>query len=928
MFARMATGTLAPRAWWSSGIAIALAVTFAGTSAYGETILVNARQDQGDSNPADGVCSNVTGECTLRAAVQHANGLPGADVIVVEPGTYVLTQGPGEDRAVRGDLDILDDVLIVNQACQSDTAPCPREAQAGVIISANGNGRVFEVIGAKLELRGVTVTSGDASKEPAASCSKHGGAICSFDATGLVVLDSILQNNKAVSGGAVFGTIELRRSIVRDNQASTRGGGLGVSAARPETRTGNLVSRSSFSGNEAGEGGGGLSAAADGTDVTVENSTFSGNEATVSGGGILADGGTLTLRHVTIAHNKAGTSGGGLASTGGGAPPLLVNTLLADNVVGTNSASDCAGRVRSAAANLITATAGCMPTCGSADGWCGRDRISVPAQLGALTSGGVHPLLDASPALNLADENGCKALASTPEEVVVDQRGIARLVDRTCNACDTGAYELDLPDVDGDGVVDCGKEEEKDNCPGVANRPEGTPDKPSCHSTLDCLARDDGFGRDQVCMIPRRCVLEECPDGDVCERCPDGSPCNANSRCPDGECTQAGSGTRCAPDGSCAMDGEACREAPSGFCDFEPCMANDDCDQCLENEDCNVEMGGTGLCFLREQICRYEQDDADGDGVGDACDDDDADEDTLVDGREPEHCRNTDATAVDAALGVTDRGCSVTQACSCDMLRDTCLCPGRTAAAGTELPWRSARAQRRCLQHTGKALNAAVCTNVCADYLNKCVGECGDDCDECASCPVRCRSCPERCPTELDERALKELLGDARAEQTPVNGVPCGKRNRCTRDERRLGSADCDGDGVPNAADNCKRTFNPGQADTDGDGIGDACDDDDDGDRVPDGDDNCPKIKNRGQKDTDQDGVGNACDMCPGTASGSSAHGNPPGCAPEQNCTGTCAEYRTRCVGCGNACPAVCASCPSTCFVCPGNRCPTVGSEN
>ncbi|HEU4759622.1 MAG TPA: thrombospondin type 3 repeat-containing protein [Dehalococcoidia bacterium] len=73
--------------------------------------------------------------------------------------------------------------------------------------------------------------------------------------------------------------------------------------------------------------------------------------------------------------------------------------------------------------------------------------------------------------------------------------------------------------------------------------------------------------------------------------------------------------------------------------------------------------------------------------------------------------------------------------------------------------------------------------------------------------------------------------------------------------------ADGDGDGMPDAFDNCPAVPNADQANTDGDVTGDACDSDDDNDDIVDGSDNCPLDHNPSQGDMDSDGTGNPCDL-------------------------------------------------------------------
>ena len=111
---------------------------------------VNNTADKVDANLGDGLCADDIGNCTLRAAIQEANSLVGANIINVSAGTYVLTiQGVEENAAATGDLDIIDDLTIIGEGVVCDgggAAAGGMQAVVGVVakdaVVNNRGGRI------------------------------------------------------------------------------------------------------------------------------------------------------------------------------------------------------------------------------------------------------------------------------------------------------------------------------------------------------------------------------------------------------------------------------------------------------------------------------------------------------------------------------------------------------------------------------------------------------------------------------------------------------------------------------------------------------------------------------------------------------------------------------------------------------------------
>src|SRR6266478_3035039 len=76
---------------WLLVVTVAVLTGWAFARAEAATFTVNCTMDDVDAAPGDGICSTATGACTLRAAIQETNALPGPDSIMLPAGSYTLT---------------------------------------------------------------------------------------------------------------------------------------------------------------------------------------------------------------------------------------------------------------------------------------------------------------------------------------------------------------------------------------------------------------------------------------------------------------------------------------------------------------------------------------------------------------------------------------------------------------------------------------------------------------------------------------------------------------------------------------------------------------------------------------------------------------------------------------------------------------------
>jgi CSLREA domain-containing protein len=345
------------------------------------TFLVNSTAETDDHHPGDGICADFAGNCSLRAAIQEANAVAGADIITLPANTYFLTKELPitQDLTINGagrTLSLIDgtgfintrgfnisptiqlalndltmqnfpkalviDGIAANHGVLSLTDCTLRDNTntdswnpgsaisnycEGCTVNLSGThvyGNSSPACGA-IASYGTLVIDGGSQLYSNSATAGRGGAICN-ESGALTVTGASIHNNASSGegydfGGAIFqssGSMLLSQSQVEDNTAQNLGGGVYVGGGTLS------IQGSLLSGNSATTGGGLYIYS---QSSTITSTIISQNQA-VNGAGIYTWR-YLLVQNSSIVSNTASTDGGGIQD--GGGMTILVNSTLSGN---------------------------------------------------------------------------------------------------------------------------------------------------------------------------------------------------------------------------------------------------------------------------------------------------------------------------------------------------------------------------------------------------------------------------------------------------------------------------------------------------------------------------------------------------------------------------------------------------------------------
>ena len=386
--------------------------------------VVDALIDAVDADPNDDLCSTAAGECTLRAAIQQANEIPGMTEVSLGPGVHELSiGGTDEEESVTGDLDAHRPITI-------------RGAGAGLTtIEGNGFDRVFDLGWPEGELvveaanpagviiRDLTIRGGDAGGD-------NGGAILARRA--LRVENVVLSNNYARRGGAIATNRAGNFSVgsdhlveVIDSTVTQNSGALPLFLVDGRIEGSSLIENVATLTINGGAG--------EFVRVHMKNSTVSGNFAQATGA-FFAD--QAIIEDSTIYGNFSDFGPGGIF--------LLEHSIARNSIIADNLAAGVPDNCSLNPSALVSVGYNLTDTDGSDCNLIApTDQTLTAPDLADLADNGgptrTHAPLPGSAAIDSGDDASCPA---------TDQRGFFRPADGDDDGtvlCDIGAVEVPEP---------------------------------------------------------------------------------------------------------------------------------------------------------------------------------------------------------------------------------------------------------------------------------------------------------------------------------------------------------------------------------------------------------------------------------------------------------------------------------------------------
>jgi hypothetical protein len=324
------------------------------------------------------------GMTTLREALFAASVVMEDAEIVFDPALF--TNGARSIPLKLGTLTISDSVTITGpgadlltlDASWSDPTPDVNQGDGiSAVTIINGGNALVDVT-----LRGLTIRRGDA---------QEGGGI--FSRGNLALDQCIVRDNYATSHGGginfVAGRLEIRDSVLRNNRSDAIGGGV-------YSFNGNVkISGSLFESNYAGRAGGGASGHSG--DLNVTRSVFRDNYSS-RGGGLDWGAETTVIRDSSFIENRAAIQGGGLSIIAG-------NSTTASLEISGSSFIGNRTEVAGAHGGGLFITSGAAPTIR-------LEQLTVSGNMAAGDGGGMAIVTAGTPEVRLSTFTGNSAAGS------------------------------------------------------------------------------------------------------------------------------------------------------------------------------------------------------------------------------------------------------------------------------------------------------------------------------------------------------------------------------------------------------------------------------------------------------------------------------------------------------------------------------------